>query len=187
MNSIVYIPGYGSKKETSKTFNAILENFESNETTVEYFEYDATKPIKSLEDLNTRLKDLIRKNVDITLVAQSNGGFFGQLLSQRNGVCTVLINPSLRPSISLIKHDLTSEQLSEYDTLQSQLLFKTNSWPKLILLSSEDEIVDPNYTKELFSELCGITLMLGETHRLSDKATQTVIESIHAINNSIAF
>lgn len=182
---LIYVHGWGSSQQTSSMWKHIESEFgQRKDIDLTYFKYDELQPRKTFNKLEMLVQKIVKSEYEPVIIAQSNGGFFGQLISQKYDIRTILINPSLTPGVSLMKHKSVTNKISqEYESFT--IIPRENQMTKIVILSSDDEVIPPQLAYDTFNGKCKLLSLRGETHRLSQMGYKIVLSSIHTILNTI--
>lgn len=129
---IVYIPGFGGNKNSETYQNIFRKHFET-----ECILYDNRNADKAYFQICEQLD--ILKNEKVLIIGQSLGGFWAEIFAIKNSWNAILINPSLEPSVSLKKYNLTDIQLKKFESYQD---CKTAQSKVSIIISKNDTVVD---------------------------------------------
>lgn len=163
MKKIMNIHGYKGSTENSACI--ALKNL-GHEVISPQIDYDSENPEKILDDLR---KVFLEYKPDF-IVGTSLGGFFALLLSQEfkvekyeshlkkyvsRNIPTVLINPCLKPSVTLSELGYTADKttettLSEYENMIEEMGCYNLSLSVCAIIGGQDEVISyHDYTKRI--------------------------------------
>lgn len=113
---IVYFHGFGSSPDSDKVERLKVSG-------AEVFAYpidvDPRVSIPSLEhNIDMMLLDDVNRDMDLTFVGTSLGGWYAGVLGAKYACKRVLINPCIDLQNSLLKYALSSEVLVQYKALE---------------------------------------------------------------------
>lgn len=159
-STIVYIHGYGSSP-ASDTAVKFKNEFKNENFVCPHINHDldpyTTK--KQLDSLATTLKD----HDDVVVVGSSMGGFWADYLAVTHGFKTILINPALRPSVTMQRFNAPDKYIQHYKELET--LVKPHSRHFIVTFyASDDEIIPIEHIHQHYKKPI---ILKGETHRLS--------------------
>ena len=160
-STIYYIHGWGSSPKGS-TAQAIKHAFPDETFEAPHINYeDDPDKIKALID---KIGQRAKSDHDAIVVGSSAGGFWADYLGAVYGVKTVLINPSLKPSMNFKKYNLPTEYLDKYSKLE-KMVAKHPRHHMTAFSGEKDDIVP---TKHVTSRYPNPTILKDEGHRLSN-------------------
>jgi len=142
---LIYIPGFGGNTN-SETFKNISIKYADVETV--FINYDNRNAENAFIQIEDQIENKASKNC--LIIGQSLGGFWAEYFAHKYGFKLILINPSLNPSESLKKYNLTLEEL---DCYRKFILIETVKSEMAIILSKNDTIVSPKPVKEKYKDL----------------------------------
>lgn len=156
--TIVYFHGYGSNGNSEKV-KALREHFEV---------FAPEIPVKHDEALAylTSYLDALKTYTEPVFVGTSMGGYWATRMSDLFSVPSVIINPACDPKSALGKYEnpaLTPAELSKFQKLKP-----AKGFPRSVLLSKDDAVIDYREAQELFAGKAEIALFESEGHRFSD-------------------
>ena len=163
MARVFYCHGWAGSSQSDKVAALRASGLEVDAVDIDYRALD----LKALSNL--------AKHADV-IVGSSLGGWVAAKLSQMTKVSAVLINPSCNPRQSLVKYNqLTPEQLEQFSPIVTD--FET---PTVVLLATDDEVIDPAIAQGLFTGKCGVYTVENAGHRFTDHAT-----IVHHVNSLV--
>lgn len=168
MSKILYLHGFGSCGEGNKS-RALGAYFGSENLRLPDLPY---APQEAIEMLSKLLSD-VRPSL---LVGSSLGGFYATWLAEKFEIPAVLINPSCKPWETLAPYVGWQERFCdgeafEFKQLYLQQLEKLFVLPHrsryLVLLQSEDEVLDYRVAKERY-KAHRVIVEYGGNHRFEN-------------------
>lgn len=170
--TILYIHGYNSSGQAEKAL-VLKDNFPSvfSET------YDFKNPDMAFLQLNNFIKRHMNSS-KVIIVGSSLGGFWARYFGLKYLCKTVLINPSLTPSISLQKYvpeEQSIDQIQSYLKYEFEINYefqKVNDFMHTwILLGGKDDRIDhlATYISMRQNPFNHFIIYGDETHRIEDK------------------
>lgn len=158
--TIVYLHGYGSSPE-SETAKAIKLAFPDEDFFCPHIDH-SDDPLDNYIKMCKLGFDLVEK--DSIIIGSSAGGFWADLIGSSFRIKTILINPSLLPSINFRKYNLQEEYYRDYEFLES--LTKTASRHHIVTFVGENDDVVP--LSHIQTHYKNPIVLKGEGHRLND-------------------
>lgn len=161
MNSLIYIHGWESSGE-GKTAGRIKEYFKRDFTVI--CPTLSKNPLDNLKQMRRIILDSILTGCEPLLVGSSWGGLFALYMSRVYATKTVLLNPSLWPSINLKKY---SGALDVPEILRAYKNIETKVWDDgphyrhietSVIVGINDNVLD--------SDSNGVKYCLDNGHRL---------------------
>lgn len=161
MRPVIYLHGYGStgNTDTAKNLRALM----AGEFDVISPTYDCADPLGARDQLTALVEGL--KPSRPIVVGTSLGGFFANLVSRLCDVPVVAVNPSIRPSGSLHKYGESAATLAGYQQLEAEEQAQAARPPRIVVLGTRDEVVDPRTNGAQFTENTD-TVWLNMGHRI---------------------
>ena len=157
---IIYMPGFGGN-ENSETFKTIFSKY-PNSIFINYYNRNAENAHNQI------LKELNKINSeDKIIVGQSLGGFWAEYFAEKYNFRVVLINPSLEPSESLAKYNLTKNELESYRKFETNKKIERGI---SIIISKNDTIVNPKNVIAKYKDAVEIKYVEGN-HKLTEFKT----------------
>ena len=154
------MPGFGGN-ENSETFKTIFSKY-PNSIFINYDNRNAENAHNQI------LKELNKINSeDKIIVGQSLGGFWAEYFAEKYNFRVVLINPSLEPSESLAKYNLTKNELESYRKLKKKKKIERGI---SIIISKNDTIVNPKNVIAKYKDAVEIKYVEGN-HKLTEFKT----------------
>lgn len=169
---IIYFPGFGGN-ENSKMYSAI-KNDHWDTKIISYNNFDA---IIAHEEISEQLDSIIQEKT--LIIGQSLGGFWAHIKAIKYNKSVILINPSLRPHVSLAKYNLSEAQLCNYAKFEE---LSTSKNKITIILSKDDDVVDPTPVIAKYRHIAKFKYISGG-HRVSDYTT--IISSIREYDEKL--
>ncbi len=159
---VLYIHGFGGSGFGVKA-NLFREHFKSKSVNflAPSLSYTPDLAISTLEEIISNCL----KYEDVKLIGSSLGGFYATYLADRFDLKAILINPSLKPTKTLLeltqneKKALNYFDLSHFEFNQNHLnMLKKYQFPKeslklenfFVMLQRDDEVIDYKVAKEIF-------------------------------------
>ena len=130
---LIYLPGFGGNMN-SKTFQNLINKYPKS-IFVDYNNTNADIANKQI----TSLFEFLDKECYV-VVGQSLGGFWAEYFAIKYNYSVILINPSLKPSESLAKYNLTKAELDIFKKYQGIKIVQSKI---SIIVSKNDTIVNP--------------------------------------------
>ena len=162
-STIVYLHGYGSSpngdtaQHLKKTFHG--QNFIA--PAIDHSQHPEVLK-KQMDDLAKKLQ----KHNDPIIVGSSAGGFWGDYMAAKHGIKTVLINPSLKPSINYKKYNLPNEHYAAYKKLEDASAGHARHHV-VVFHGTEDTVVPREHINTHFKNPIDLH---GEGHRVANFA-----------------
>lgn len=159
MARVIYLHGYGSSPN-GDYFQILKENFPQHEI----IGVPTNMPFVHIAEA---VQNLLTENT--ILLGRSLGGFYAACLSHRFEVDTILVNPSLRPHITLLKSPLFDGDMGLITELESVYNTYIPSLDRfclrLVILCKDDEVLDHSITAQLLSDHSAIVYRDNGGHR----------------------
>jgi len=175
-SKFLYFHGYKSSAENSITYKTIKEHFPNTDCFT--FVYELKNPIAILDEKKLFKYDL--------LIGNSFGGLFASYFGLKYHIPFILINPSIKPSVTLGINDyIDYEKEIEY-LIKTELIKRTI--PKALIVSKNDEVVDRNIILNTGLQSTGIFVEPNWGHRIPEdelEFNEFIIEPINFIDSSI--
>lgn len=168
MSKILYLHGFGSCGEGNKS-RALGAYFGSRNLLSPDLPYAPQEAIETISRLISEEKPSL-------LVGSSLGGFYATCLAEKFKIPAVLINPSCKPWETLAPYVGWQErfcdgEMFEFKPLYLQQLEKLFVLPQrsryLVLLQSEDEVLDYRVAKEQYNTF-KVIVEYGGNHRFEN-------------------
>ena len=168
MFKILYLHGFASCGEGNKS-KALVAYFGNENLLAPNLPY---APQEAIETLST----LISIENPSLLVGSSLGGYYATCLAEKFGIPAVLINPSCKPWDTLAEHVGWQERFCdgekfEFKQVYLQQLERISIAPQrsryLVLLQSEDEVLDYRIAKEQYKNH-RVIVEYGGNHRFEN-------------------
>lgn len=172
----IYIHGFGSSFDSnSEKIKSLEKIFNVCGITLDY--------TKSYKEIIKELKEFNSNILADIVIGTSLGGFYANQLSVSDRISFVAINPSIEPKITLkkylgsgIDYNGNSYYLEE-NTINEYPNFIDKGYG-LILLDENDNVINPERTKELYKESYRVISFEGGSHRF-----EHIEESLELILN----
>lgn len=139
---VLNIHGYKGSAENSACIT--LKNL-GHEVISPQIDYDAEKPEKILDNLR---KTFLENKPDY-IVGTSLGGFFALLVAKNTDIPTVLVNPCLKPSVTLSELGYETDKITETAIKKYERLIEKADFRKVCaVIGGQDEVISyHDYTK----------------------------------------
>ena len=172
----VYIHGYGSSPNLQNAKVVALATI-GHACVVGYDSNDTAHNIEStLADKINALYD-----IEMIIAGTSLGGYWAARMAEKFNSRFVAINPCLNPTKSLAKYEaIPQTSLDSYTTVFAE----NNQCSGLILLDSEDEILDSYSTKNRYEDRYPIVMFDGGNHRFAH-INESLTHIQHLANGSL--
>lgn len=158
-STIVYLHGFGSSPhgDTAQQMKNYFPGQKFIAPAIDHSQHpDVLK--KQMDDLAKKLK----KHDDPIIVASSAGGFWGDYMAAKHGIKTVLVNPSLRPSINYKKYNFPDEYYDAYKKLEDETKGHARHHVA-VFHGTEDKIVPKEHIQTHYKKPIELP---GEGHRI---------------------
>lgn len=167
MTKIVYLHGFASSGESSTVHELRAWGYDVIAPT-----YAPHDPESTLEQLTPLMESL--DSSETILIGSSLGGFWTEYFSSGYGFKHIVVNPSLRPSMSLsryigvpVKNYSTGEDIQVVQTWFPP--FGAQQSETVVILGEKDDIIDPWYAQSYYKPLTNDIIVVPEMgHRLDD-------------------
>jgi predicted esterase YcpF (UPF0227 family) len=172
---ILYIHGFGSTGNSFKS-EMLKKHFPDETVLCPNLKHE---PVRDMMELYS-IVDEYKKKENVLLVGTSLGGYYAYLLSRMLEVPCALVNPSMKPNETLVKHvgkcenynteetfEWTTEHLSELKEMGSSAE-KSKYYPHMIhvFIGEEDEKLSHENIREILP-FASVTTYPGENHRFT--------------------
>lgn len=153
-----YIHGLNATgKTTAKKLGTILE------TDVPVFSWNYLKTFD--ENFNNILTILEENQEDYILMGSSMGGYYANALANKLQVPCALFNPVINPQEVFQKYcnetNLSKEVINSYKPVKNNII------PRLIVVGTKDEVLNPNKTIEYWKGKCNLKIV-KEGHQIEN-------------------
>lgn len=153
---VVYIHGFGSSG-FSKKARILKAHFGSENFFAPSLSYIPELAIDTLD----QMLGILTKSEDITLVGSSLGGYYATYFADKYNLKAVLVNPSVFPYKTLAAHvgiNHSYHDSSDYgfiqahiDSLKAYEIVKINPENFMVLLQTEDEVLDYRHAQKKYA------------------------------------
>jgi predicted esterase YcpF (UPF0227 family) len=168
---IFYIHGYNSDgiETASKILSGLKDIAE-----VKVIQYNFNDADKGHADIKNQLRPYIDE--DILLVGSSLGGFWTNFFASAYNYRCVLINPAIKPHVSLKKYQVETDSYVKYETDSPK-----NEIYRALILGMKDDVIDPVETLNYYTPTKPrIFTFPGEGHRFTDfSPINTIIRKVY--------
>lgn len=173
---IIYLHGFNSNGN-STTITEIRKEIPG----LLSISYDYINADIAYEQIKLLIENTLEENPDLLIAGTSLGGFWANYFAQKYQLKCVLVNPAVRPSISLRKAvpasplpNFNTGELREftYENADAYKKFEVPVDPginRIIVLGKNDEVIDYRKTEEIYSGK-GKIILTEEGHRIEDYA-----------------
>jgi len=170
---IVYFHGYGSSKTSDKVsrlkkdpdFNVYSFNIDIDPE-VAYAELIHNIDMALIEDLHNP--------EEVVFVGTSLGGWWASKMADLYKCKAVIINPSIFPETSLLKHGVSADICSKYHPLITNMNYK-------YFFARYDEVIDSKtFMEGLIDSGYDVTVDDKANHRFGGESFERVVEYIKA-------
>lgn len=145
---------------------------------------------KAYQEIDSFLRNQKLDDTKTVFIGSSLGGYWANLFCSVFGIQTILINPSLNPSDSLLKY-VGQEFICKGITYQ----FKEENaggyndnplriYPRVVFIGRKDYVVDYHETEKILGEHAKFIYLADEGHQLQN--IQPLLEMIPQLMNTIA-
>lgn len=168
MGKILYLHGFGSCGEGNKS--KALKSYFGEENVV-----SPDLPYAPLDAIDY-VDSLLKKGEIDTLIGSSLGGFYATYFAEKYAMKAILLNPSTQPWNTLAPHvgwqkrfcdEEVFEFKSAYLTQLKTLEVEVNKGSYLVLLQSEDEVLDYTKAQSLYN-MHKVIVEYGGNHRFEN-------------------
>lgn len=194
--NIIYIHGLNSGRQATKALQ-LIDYVKANHPNIQVHNPDLNLPPQQVVDKLTALIEQLSATSPVVLIGSSLGGYFSTLLSNQTGMPVFLLNPSVRPHLSLCRFFAVDEQvgidLSQIGQVvghvtaggwsirgQDLVWFDEHKLEGIAnpdkvkaLLKTGDELLDYRLAEEFYSRHgASVEVQTGGDHRMTDFAEQ---------------
>lgn len=174
--TIIYFHGYGSSPLSTKV-GELKKAFPDSDIFAPAIDIDYRKAFRNLLDFidEVMVTDL-EKPTKVIFIGTSLGAYWAAKMASIYAVKAILINPSVDPSVSLVKYGLNQDTLVEYEvpfTVTNDSTF---------FFAEKDEILDHSNLQSNLDRL-GVEYHIDPDadHRFGGDAFDKVIEHIKSL------
>lgn len=160
-STVVYIHGWGSSPTTGTAVD-IKKAFSKENFKCPHLDY-TQDPILIQKHMDKLGKSLMLTN-DSIVVGSSAGGFWADYIGSIYGIKTVLVNPSLHPSVNFRKYNLPGGYYTKYSELEK--FVKQHARHHIVAFVGEKDDIVPR--SHVTSHYKNPIVLKGEGHRLND-------------------
>lgn len=168
---VFYFHGYASSPKTDKVDKLRDAGF------VVYafpIDIDPKSSIPSLyHNIDFALCNHIDEDIDVVFVGTSLGGYYAAKLAKIYDTKSVIVNPSIEPSVSLAKYGVDPEIMARYDKMNFSDRAK-------YFIAEEDEVLDFSMYKDEFAKV-NCTYVPNCGHRFNGPEFDLVIDAVKNI------
>ncbi len=170
--NIIYFHGFNSDKNSS-TITKLRSRFPH----LKSISYDYVNADKGYDLIHALIVKAIHENPEIILAGTSLGGFWANYFLQKFNVKAVLINPSINPSVSLLKYvgqiknfnsgeekQFTPDDAARYKKYEMEII---KGFFRVVVLGTNDETINYKKSEEVFKGK-GQIILTDEGHRIQD-------------------
>lgn len=182
---IFYFHGFNSGDQSS-TFNRIKAVFPNTQLV----KYNFMEHEKAHKEIDTFLRNQVLDDTTTVFIGSSLGGYWANLFCSVSGIQTILINPSLNPSDSLLKHigqEFICNGITYRFSEENAKGYKNNHfriYPRVVFIGLQDDVVDYHETERILGKHSQLIYLPNEGHQLQDLLP--VLEMIPKLVNTIA-
>jgi hypothetical protein len=182
---IFYFHGFNSGEQSS-TFKRIKAAFPNTQMV----KYNFMEYGKAYHEIYTFLDSQKKDGTNTIFIGSSLGGYWANLFCSVFGIQTILINPSLKPSESLLKYvgqefiynGVTYLFKEENAKGYTDNLFRI--YPRVVFIGQKDEVVNYHETEKILGKYAQFIYLVKEGHQLQD--IQPILEMIPKLVNTFA-
>lgn len=170
---LIYLHGFNSS-ENSETVLDLKKNYGNDLISISY---DYVNADNGYNQINNLIENVLKSDQDLILVGSSLGGFWANYFAQKYDLKSVLINPAIKPSQSLLKY---TGKIKNYTTGEefvfngvNAIEYKKYEVPvkignlRYIIIGKNDYVLNPNETiKHYFG--AGLTILTNWGHRVEN-------------------
>lgn len=160
-STIVYLHGWGSTPQ-STTAQDIKKAFPKETFLCPQIHHD--KDPKEIQKQMDALGKKLMGHHDAIVVGSSAGGFWADYIGSVYGIKTVLVNPSLHPSVNFKKYNLPEGHYKTYAQIEKYV--KSHHRHHMVAFAGEkDDVVPMDHVTTHYKNPI---VLKGEGHRLSN-------------------
>jgi predicted esterase YcpF (UPF0227 family) len=152
--NILYVHGYASGVKSSDPKYTALSNLGTVLAIAPDYDNGSSHVLSEVLEFS------IKNDIDL-IVGTSMGGWVAPHISNTLGIPFVALNPSIHPSINLKKYGGDTEIIDSYPDI-------SKSGFGLVSVEMGDEVIDPKYTIDYFSDVYNVIPFDGGSHRFSN-------------------
>lgn len=157
---ILYIHGFNGSPDGPK-LEMLRRNFKNAEIIAPQHDSRADNVFQLLD----KVAYSMCLEAEDAILGTSLGGFWANYFSQKYNIGAVLVNPVVKPSISLKKFGYP--HASEYIKFEKQTS-ETIISPRAVLLAKNDEVIDYREAYDYYSPNCAVEVNPAGDHRMND-------------------
>lgn len=175
---VIFIHGFGSGVGSSK-WKHISSAVPFVEPHIFESDYSTDDPLKIIKDLEVAVKQLN----DPILIGHSLGALFARIVSSKNKLQSILLNPSFLPHVTL-RGRIPDHLLDQYEILSHDLMvdrLKESAPAEFILVEDGDDVVNHAAQRPLYQRSRLVEIPGGD-HRF--QSLNTINEAIWILSNS---
>lgn len=178
MTKIFYIHGFGSTID-SPTLKMLQKTYPD----AIGLTYDHTNPKESVSKLARQVNEY-SIGEHVVIVGSSLGGWYAEQLSDQVVADFILYNPATQPWITLDKYDVPTDVLYKYKEYSTVYRTYTPVASRTVILSSDDEVIDPKYAMVKYMNFSNFILTDGG-HRMTQENMDLITDQINFLENQI--
>lgn len=178
MTKIFYIHGFGSSVD-SPTLKMLQKTYPD----AIGLTYDHTNPRESVSKLARQVNEYSIGD-HVVIIGSSLGGWYAEQLTDRVVADFILYNPATQPWNSLDKYDVDQDVLYKYKEFSTVLRTHTPVASRTLILSSDDEVVDPKFAMVKYMNNANF-ILTGGGHRMTSKNMDMIVAEIKFLENQI--
>lgn len=161
-STIVYIHGYGSSP-ASDTAVKFKNEFKDEHFLCPHINHDLD-PYTTKKQFIDAFADKLKNHDDVVVIGSSMGGFWADYMAVTHGFKAVLINPALKPSVTMKRFDAPDKYIKHYAEIED--FIKPHSRHFIVTFyGSDDEIIPIDHIHQHYKNPI---ILKGETHRISN-------------------
>jgi predicted esterase YcpF (UPF0227 family) len=178
MTKIFYIHGFGSTID-SPTLKMLQKTYPD----AIGLTYDHTNPKESISKLARQVNEY-SIGEHVVIIGSSLGGWYVEQLTDRVVADFILYNPATMPWITLDKYDVGQEVLYKYKEYSTVYRPYTPVASRTVILSTDDEVIDPKYAMVKYMNLANSMLTSGG-HRMTQENMDLITDEIKFLENQL--
>lgn len=169
---LIYLHGFNSDAN-SNTVTELRKQFPDIIT----LSYNYENAEIGYNDIYNLIKQTYKNDPDIILLGTSLGGFWANFFGQKFDLKAIIVNPVIKPSVSLLKYvgvikNYSTGKESDFKTsnAESYKKFETKTesgYFRYIVLGKNDKVLDYKDAEKYFKDK-GKIIFTNDEHRISD-------------------
>lgn len=152
--------------------------------------YNYVKPKIAFEEIKKVIEETLKADTNIVIIGTSLGGFWANYFGQKYNVKAMLINPTIHPSISLLKYlgenenfNTAKKVMFKKEDADSYKEFEVEPIPgvfRTLVLGTRDNIIDYKLTEKYFKDKAKI-FFIDEGHQIEniEKILSPLLQTIN--------